>query len=152
MPGMVTAEIKNILLWGERGQEPEIGDPTHFGLNAQVLLGERGRDLSDSFDVLVCSPSWLAHEMAAGHTEQFAAELIGDMDGSVLPGAGTWLMQHWSMPDFERAVQQICDLCSPGPDWGSVASRISRLIPWEYDYRYDKHVDAHYGETFPPRP
>ena len=152
MADMVTAELKDVVLWGRDGREDaEIDDPAHFGVRAQLFIGERGDDLADSFDVVVCSASWLAQEVAAGRTDQFAGELIGDMDGSVLPGAGVWLMQRWDREAFERNVRLVCATLSPGPDWGSVASRISRLLPWEYDYRYDDFVDAHYGETFPPR-
>jgi hypothetical protein len=43
----------------------------------------------------------------------------------------------------------VCAAASGGPDWGTVASRIGRAIPWEYDYKYDAHVDERYGEPFP---
>jgi hypothetical protein len=39
---------------------------------------------------------------------------------------------------------------APGTDWGSVANRIGRMIPWEFAYRYDDHIDRHYGQLFPP--
>jgi hypothetical protein len=32
-----------------------------------------------------------------------------------------------------------------------LASRIGRQIPWEFDYKYDGHVDEHFGSPFPPR-
>jgi hypothetical protein len=31
-----------------------------------------------------------------------------------------------------------------------VAARIGRQIPWEFDYKYDAHVDIRYGDSFPP--
>ena len=39
-------------------------DPTHFGVRVQAFIGSAESDLSDSFDVLVCSPRWLAEALA----------------------------------------------------------------------------------------
>jgi len=33
---------------------------------------------------------------------------------------------------------------------GTLASRIGRQIPWEFDYKYDTHQDAQFGSPFPP--
>ena len=68
---------------------------------------------------------------------------------SVLPGAGTWFMRRWHPEHFEPAVHAICDGAGPGPDWGTVASRVGRLIPWEFDYQYDARVNMQLG-PFPP--
>jgi hypothetical protein len=37
------------------------------------------------------------------------------------------------------------------PRWGSVASRIGRLIPWELHYKYDAQVNKHQGLPPPGR-
>jgi hypothetical protein len=59
-------------------------------------------------------------------------------------------MRRWDPDQFLEALTSICKEFSPGPDWGSVASRIGRLIPWEFDYKYDEHVNQSFGEAFPP--
>jgi hypothetical protein len=59
-------------------------------------------------------------------------------------------MLRWDASAIEQAIQRICEGASPAPDWGTLASRIGRLIPWEYDYRYDDHVNEHFGSPFPP--
>jgi len=43
-----------------------------------------------------------------------------------------WLMQRWDCGDIETVLSTVCSAHSPGPDWGSVTSRIGRLIPWEF--------------------
>ena len=59
-------------------------------------------------------------------------------------------MPRWDKSDFAAGVRAVCETLSPGPDWGTVAARIGRVIPWEFDYKYDAFVNEHYGEPFPP--
>ncbi len=148
---MVRAEIKDIMMWpGEApGREPTDIDPTHFGFEVQVFIGTSHQQTADSFDIVVCSPSWLAAEMAAGRFHPFITHQLTGMDTRVIPGNRIWLMQRWSRADLEAAVRNICEAMSPAPDWGTLASRIGRWLPWEYDYQYDDHIDAHFGEVFP---
>ena len=71
---------------------------------------------------------------------------------SVVVGAGLWFKRRWDHAEFQEALRKLCGSASPGPDWGSVADRIGRMIPWEFDNRYDNHVNQHYGDPFPPAP
>ena len=34
---------------------------------------------------------------------------------------------------------------SPGPDWQTVAARIGRHLPWEYDYKHDDELNERAG-------
>jgi hypothetical protein len=61
-------------------------------------------------------------------------------------------MRRWDRTDFEEALKAVCDAFSPGPDWGAVASRIGRVIPWGCVGIYDEHVDQASGSPFPPHP
>ena len=141
----VRATVKTILTFGEGsaadysldGYRPP--DPEHFGFNAQVFMGPERDDISnsDSFDVTVCTPSWLAAKVKAGSWDRFRNGSLRAMPESVVAGAALWFMRRWNQRDFEAAVHPICDVASPGPDWGSVACRIGRRIPWEFDYRFD---------------
>lgn len=152
----VRASIKTILTFGEgsaadhspEGYKPP--DPEHFGLNAQVLIGTEEDDLSDSFDLTVCTPSWLAAQVDAGSWDCFRGGSLRAMPETVVAGAALWFMRRWNPRDFKAAVQAVCDVASPGPDWGVVACRIGRRIPWESDFRFDDYVNKHYGEPFPP--
>jgi hypothetical protein len=148
----VNAEVKVILFFGPDASKDagvfEPSDPTHFGTSVQILIGEVGSDLADSFDVTVCSPSWFAAEVEGGRWFTQAAPL--GMPETVAVGAGLWFMRSWDRDQFESAVRFLCETYSPGPDWGSVASRIGRQLPWEFDYKYDAHVDERFGEPFPP--
>ncbi|MEU2199208.1 Imm8 family immunity protein [Isoptericola sp. NPDC019482] len=145
-----TAEVKQFLYHWWNQSEPALG-ATHFGVSAQVLIGTTTSDPADSFDCILCSPSMFA--------EQFSVEKWGDdgfavdvlPGGEVLPVAGVWLMRSWSPAAFESAVDRLIKACSPAPDWGELAARIGRVLPWEYDYRHDRTTNQHAGLQNPGR-
>jgi hypothetical protein len=147
MENPVRAEVKTVLAFGDgqaagrslAGFSPP--DPESFGFNAQVFIGEVGVDLSDSFDVVVCSPSWFASQVADGEWDRFKGGGLRAMPESVVVRAGLWFMRRWDRAAFEEALNRVCETVSPGPGWGSVASRIGRLIHWEFDYRYDEAIN-----------
>ena len=58
-------------------------------------------------------------------------------------------MAEWSFRHLREAVERICERHA-GPDWGSVASRVGRSLPWEFNYNDDRFVDEHPGPAFPP--
>jgi Immunity protein 8 len=151
----ITLEIKSVLAFGEgappdgtiEGYTPP--DPEHFGVSLQIFIGRTSGALADSFDITVCSPSWMAARVAAGEWERFRSGGLRVLPESIAVGTGIWLMRRWDRSELEAALRAVCEAFSPGPDWGSVASRIGRLIPWEFDYKYDAHVNEHYGLPFP---
>ena len=122
-------------------------DPGHFGVDVQVFISD-GQDTGvDSFDVVVCSPSWLAERVSAGF---WTPDGTWEGNESVKPGNAYWFMRTWDQPEFLKALEDVCKASSPGPDWGAVADRIGRFIPWEYDYRYDEKANKQAGLP-PPR-
>lgn len=125
-------------------------DPEHFGVDVKVFIGTAGTGTSDSFDILVCSPSWMAEQVTAGDWLRLRRGAPRVISEAVAVGSGVWLMRRWDSTELKSALHALCAACSPGPDWGSVASRISRVAPWEFAYRYDEHVYRHYGSFFPP--
>jgi hypothetical protein len=66
---------------------------------------------------------------------------LQDLPESIVVGSGFWFIRRWDATAFMDALGRVCDTLSPGPDWGSVASRIGRLIPWEFDYKYDEAIN-----------
>jgi hypothetical protein len=133
-------EIKSVLLHWPYGQEAANGS-THFRVGVQVLIGEVGNDAADSFDLTVCSPSTLAEIYAP---EGWDAEEV--LPGAnVLPVTGLWLMKTWSEDDLRRALDRLIPAYSPGPDFATIAARMGRVIPWEYDYRFDDRQNKEAG-------
>ncbi len=139
----VFAEVKQVLYhWWDRAQPEDAA--THFGVTAQVLIGSADRDEADSFDCILCSPSMFAERFdLAQWGSGFAEDVLPG--GDVLPVHGVWLMRAWSAAGFEAAVERLVTASSPGPDWGTVANRIGRHLPWEYDYRHDDELNERGG-------
>ena len=147
MANPIRAEVKNVLAFGD-GEAPDQSlegfsppDPKNFGFHAQVFIGEVGTELSDSFDVMVCSPSWFAAQVAEGSWDRFKGGGRRALPDSIVVGSALWFMRRWDRTAFVDALTRTCDTLSPGPDWGSVASRIGRLVPWEFAYKYDAAVN-----------
>ena len=155
MSNDVRAEIKGIHIWVAAFRRDTIetyepDDPTVFGFNAQIFIGSIGEDFFDSFDICVCSPAWFAQMVEEGNWDRFRNGILDAIPDSVATGSYLWFMRSWDREKFMGAVQVICDAYGPAKDWGTLASRIGRVIPWEYAYRYDVFVDEHFGEAFPP--
>jgi Immunity protein 8 len=150
---IVIADVKGMLFFGAgaSGDRDEFHpvDPRHFGVSVQVFIGDTQGEHGDSFDLTVCSPSWLASTFESEGTSRFAHGLW-TMPATIVVGAQIWLMPAWNANDFRAGVDAVCASASPGPDWGAVANRIGRLIPWEFAYKYDDHIDRHPNRPFPP--
>jgi hypothetical protein len=109
-------------------------DPDAFAVYVQAFIGEEGEERFDSFDILVCTPPWLA--------DNWDHPLVGryGLTSEVKSGRNLVLMLRW---DYSKLLDAIAALCreTSGPSWPEVANRIGRLLPWEYDYRYDEDKD-----------
>jgi hypothetical protein len=128
--------------------EPE--DPVEFAVRLTVLCRPaESMDSEDAFEVLVCTPSWLASRFRTG--SQVAPPgypPYWSSDGLAMFGTGMLFVETWSASVVRAAVEGRVSLAT-GPDWGVVASRLGRTVPWEYDYVYDSFVDEHPGPAFP---
>jgi hypothetical protein len=111
-----------------------------------AFIGPENDEPSDSFDLLVCSPSWLAEHFADPRISRWKFE-----DAGLLFGNRFLFMTRW---DYDKLHATIVHLCAihEADDWGTLASRIGRHIPWEFDYKYDKFIDqtAASRPPFPP--
>jgi hypothetical protein len=147
----IRAEVKTILYFGPEAARDagpfEPADRAHFGVNVQVLIGRADDELADSFDLFVCSPSWFAAEVANGRWFPQGAPL--GMPEAVAVGSGLWFMRQWERERFQSLFGSCAIPTALHLTGGSVAARIGRQIPWEFDYMYDGHVDERFGSPFP---
>jgi hypothetical protein len=157
MADRVVAEVQSVLVGDWDDNSPQglvdlddlvVSNPSHFGIEAHVYMGQPGGTGSDSFDMFVCSPSWFADH--AARDDEWALFRRGQRwtnSDVVLLGTGLWFMRRWSAPELRAVLATVCADASGGSDWGTVASRIGRSIPWEFDYAYDAEVNE--GNTKP---
>lgn len=136
---MTEAEIHSVVIH----DEPAEG-ATCFSTHVQVFIGATSEPGADSFDLTLASPDWVA-----GHADELFAGHVLD-SGDVAPLTGLWLMDRWSRTAFDAALARLVAAYSPGPDFGTIAERIGRVIPWEYAYRRDAALDEAAG--LPPNP
>lgn len=103
-----------------RTSQPD--DPVNFGILVQAMIGPAGEDGEESFDIMVCTPSWLTAKLA----EQ----------GPV------WGRHHLFLPRYDyaaikSAIQALCD-AAEGESWDQVATYLARYGQWEFeDYQPD---------------
>lgn len=92
-------------------------DPTNFTIFVQAMIGPEGEDSSESFDIIVCTPSWLA---ATARTE-----------GPVI-GLHHVIVAEFDYEALSRSIQSYCSRCE-GTSWQEVGAKVGRLGRWEFD-------------------
>jgi hypothetical protein len=123
------------------GGEAGPADPRNFGVQVMVLISVAGEPGSDDFRCFACSPRWLAERFVPGDSPAPVA-LDWDGSGRAAFGSGLVIMDEWSVDTLRGAIERLCARIE-GPHWGAVASRIGRVLPWEYDYKFDAWVGSH---------
>jgi hypothetical protein len=136
--GPLRAELK-VLFSSEVVPLPELSmwspvHPADFAIRVQVFIGPEGSDTSDSFDTIVCTPKWLAHNWDDPRIGGFG------LSPQVKSGRGLLLMKRWDYADLHQAIEGLCGSVA-GMTWGDVADRIGRQLPWEFDYVFDREQD-----------
>lgn len=97
---------------------PEAAD---FGVNVTVLLRPAGGEGEESFQLTVCTPAWLAENVAMPKGFAFVRDHP--------------VVERWDEQLVRRAIQDVC-LRNEGSDWHDVATKLSRYAYWEFeDYR-----------------
>jgi len=92
-------------------------DPGNFGILVQAMIGPEDEEGEESFDILVCTPSWLA--------------------GQVEREGPTWGRHHLLLPRYDYAaiestVRSLVDSVH-GLDWPEVAEILARYGAWEFE-------------------
>jgi hypothetical protein len=95
-------------------------DPENYAISIRLMIGPENQTASESFDVLVCTPTWLTthyakERLAWGH--HFL--IVLDYDFALIKG------------EIERKIAA----CS-GKDWPTSAQKLSKYAAWEFtDYQ-----------------
>lgn len=101
-------------IWDLSAHKPD--DPEVFGFLLQVFAGPKNGSGEESFDVVVCSPRWLARELAEG---------IRWGRHHLVRNRYDWL----SLEHFIRAQFEAVD----GDTWQEVAEQLGRFARWEFE-------------------
>jgi hypothetical protein len=92
-------------------------DPTSFGFLVQILVGPHDGKGEESFDVIVCTPGWLAQRY--------------EHDRLVLLHAHV-LVQEYRYEYIDRDLRARVETTS-GATWTEIATKLARFAGWEFD-------------------
>jgi len=95
--------------------QPE--DPEIFGFLLQVLAGPDDGPGEESFDVVVCSPRWLASDLG---------------DGGMRWGRHYLLVGRYDWPSLKQFVTAHFEAVE-GDTWREVAEQLGRFGRWEFE-------------------
>ncbi len=88
-----------------------------FGFLLQLFVGPDTVDGFDSFDVIVCTPKWLADT----HSKD-----------EVVIGRHYLIVFEYNFERIIEEVEAFLDLCT-GQDWHEVVLKVGRLGYWEFE-------------------
>lgn len=92
-------------------------DPDCFGLYIRLMVGFKGGKGAESFDLLVCTPSWIS--------AQYAGE------GWVW-GRHMLIVLEYDFGLIRKVIESYIERCS-GSDWQEVATKVSAIGAWEFE-------------------
>lgn len=92
-------------------------DPTEVGVLIQMMVGSDGDPGEDSFDVVVCTVSWLAREVRR--------------EGQLL-GRHYLVVERFSVRDVEDFLRRQVEQAA-GKTWEDVAAKVGRIGHWEFE-------------------
>ena len=95
-------------------------DPERFGLSLRLIAGPYSEPGEESFDLVVCTPRWIA-------------ENLGE-EGTLI-GRHHLIVDHYDYVQLRKFVEKYVNQCT-GNTWHEVAEKLGRLGKWEFeDYR-----------------
>jgi hypothetical protein len=92
-------------------------DPNNFCFLLQVMAAPEGSEGEESFDIEVCTPTWLA--------ETYAPD-------NIIFGRHHIIVQQYNYEKLAQVIVEILEECS-GENWEEVATKISRYGKWEFE-------------------
>ena len=92
-------------------------DADSFSFLLQIMIGPADGDAEESFDVVVCTPTWLLRN----HERK-----------DIIFGRHRLVVLEY---DFERIRRVIQDYCARlnAPTWEGLAAKLARLGKWEFE-------------------
>lgn len=92
----------------------------NFGISIRLMIGPEGTDRSESFDILVCTPTWIQDQL---HEEGY------------MWGRHMLIAQEYDYELIKQSISARISSCT-GTNWDEIANKIARFAAWEFeDYR-----------------
>jgi hypothetical protein len=95
-------------------------NPEDFGMLVEASIGATDEEGEDLFGFIVCTPAWLARQVAQSGYLMVRNHLV---------------VNRYDLELIRGAIQDLCSDAT-GSDWNSVAKYLARFGKWEFeDYR-----------------
>ena len=92
-------------------------DRDNFGILVQVMAGPVGEPGEESFDVVVCTPSWLSGKLGPADIQM---------------GRHYLLVKQYDYAKLRHFIERFAAQCA-GATWQETALRLGRLGMWEFE-------------------
>jgi hypothetical protein len=92
-------------------------DPFNFSISMRAMIGPAEEAGSDSFDLWVCTPAWLATTLEKE---------------SCVWGTHTMVVECYDPLIIRSAIERFISACS-GSDWTDLARKLNEMAKWEFD-------------------
>ncbi len=94
--------------------------PRNFGISIRLMIGPEGTEQSESFDLFVCTPTWLQTQLA---------------EERCIWGRHMLITQEYDYDLIRLSLVRKVSSCT-GKNWNEVANKLAHLASWEFeDYR-----------------
>ncbi|MEV1002653.1 immunity 8 family protein [Nonomuraea sp. NPDC050202] len=91
-------------------------DPQNFGILLQLFIGPKDAPGSESFDLIVCTPSWLGQIVKGGPIIGRHHLVVSTFDVSAIASYLKAEVANYS-----------------APDWEQLAGKLTRIGRWEFE-------------------
>jgi Immunity protein 8 len=102
-------------IWDLERYQPELSD--NFGFLLQLMIGNNETLGEDTFDIIVCTPSWLKDRYPKDH---------------ILMGRSHLIVFEYDYVRMMKFLGEYCSGCC-GQSWVEIANQLSRLGDWEFE-------------------
>lgn len=95
-------------------------DPECFCVSVRAMVGPKGGEGEESFDINVCTPKWLAE--------------VCQREGFIV-GRHYLILSSYDVAHIKRVIVELIEKCE-GNTWQEVTEKVSRIGYWEFeDYK-----------------
>lgn len=95
-------------------------DPKSFRFLLQAMIGPEGQEGAESFDIEVCTPTWLMEEQSRGTAPR------------VVLGLHMMFVFSYDLSQIKGTLERYCKQCV-GDDWSALTAKLARLGAWEFE-------------------
>jgi hypothetical protein len=115
------SEVKSILAESDDfNKDFHPDDIYNFNFLLRILVGPKGENAQESFDIEVCSTKWIEENLN---------------DDEVMLGRHTIIMKDYNFKSLKKRVFKLFD-SKTGDNWRDIAKYLSRYAHWEFeDYK-----------------